>query len=121
MPVVRVLPQAENTQVEGFPKGSKETPFKRSGEGALHFRPGSTKVITDDELGFIKERRPELYRCLLVVAKDSSKKAPPEVKPTVENKEEPPGNSEPSKGSNVQSDPIPEGANKGGKGSKGRK
>jgi len=127
MPVVRILRTAEHTQVEGFPKGTKEKPFKRSCDGALHIRPGSTKVITEDELGFIKARHPELHRRILVVAKDRPAKGPAKTRPKGPAKGlsgatdsgppdlvVPPGGGKPDKAS-------PEGVGTSVKGSKGKK
>ena len=45
-------------QVDDFPSEVKEgtgtRPFKRSCKGALHLRPASTKMLTDDEVKHIK-------------------------------------------------------------------
>lgn len=77
MPNVQIMPAAPAIQVEGFPKGSKDKPFKRSCEGALHLRPGSTRVITADELGFIRKNLPKLARFIRVITEDKAIKAVP--------------------------------------------
>lgn len=43
-------------QIDGFPEGAR-----RSVKGSLHFRPGSCRLVTEDELSFIKTRFPGYY------------------------------------------------------------
>lgn len=80
-------------QIDGFPEGCK-----RSREGAIYLRPSSSEEMTDDELEFIKQKYPEVYKELRIVevqAKRSSQKAEPEavVEPMPEKAEEPPAES----------------------------
>jgi hypothetical protein len=75
MPDVQIQPTAAATQVEGFPDKVGEKKFQRSCKGALHIRPGSTRVITADELGFIRKHYPKLSRSIIVIASDDAIKA----------------------------------------------
>jgi hypothetical protein len=75
MPVVQIMLSAVATQIEGFPaKGKGDKPFQRSAKGALHIRPGSTRVLTVDELGFIRKHHPAVARSMHVLAEDSALK-----------------------------------------------
>lgn len=42
-------------QIEGFPADCK-----RERKGALHVRPSSTLVVSEDELAYLKEKHPQL-------------------------------------------------------------
>jgi len=60
MKILQTQPSAEFKQIEDFPKfkpGTKKVLFERSVEGALHFRPGATKVVTDDEWDHIQNTK----------------------------------------------------------------
>lgn len=73
MPLVQYVSTALALQIEGFPAEVKEEgkdarPFKRSVEGSLHLRPGSTLELTADEYAHIKAKRPEVFsslRCMM--------------------------------------------------------
>lgn len=67
MPVIRFAPQAHNHQVEP-PKDCE-----RSCKGAIHVRPGTTKVVTQAELEHLQALRVPL---LVVQASPPSAKKP---------------------------------------------
>jgi len=69
MPVVQYATFAQPRQFEGFPADES---FKRSCEGALHFRPGATATLTPDELAHIQKEAPDLARHLLVIKRDDA-------------------------------------------------
>ncbi len=72
MPDVQILPSAAIIQVEGFPTTVGKKKFQRSCKGALHIRPDSTRIITVDELGFIRKHYPKLARSVIVIATDNA-------------------------------------------------
>lgn len=91
MPVVQYKQAAPLCQVEGFPLAvntDKKTDagdvvtrkFERSDEGALHFRPGGTMVLTADEFGWLKGNKLKVFANLLVLADDPAPAAVPETK-----------------------------------------
>lgn len=61
MPLVQIPVGIAPCQVDDFPekvgKGEGARPFKRSCKGSLRLRPASTKVLTDDELAWLKEQK----------------------------------------------------------------
>lgn len=88
MPLVQYVATALALQIEGFPAEVKDGEaarlFKRSCEGSLHLRPGSTLELTADEYAHIKAKRPDVFsslRCMMtdeerVSAARSSEPAP---------------------------------------------
>lgn len=82
MPVVQYARTAHVQQVDGIPAtvltGEKVAegealptrPFKRSVEGALHFSPGGTLVLTQDEYDWLKVSRKSVFKSLLKLADD---------------------------------------------------
>ncbi len=81
MPFVQVAITAMSLQIEDFPtevpvEGKDESrAFKRSCEGSLHIRPGSSAEMTADELEHIKKTRPTLFSQLHVMATDEQLEA----------------------------------------------
>ncbi len=68
--------------------------IERSREGSLHIRPGSTIIITDDELAYLCEARPDLVDKATLVGgtlKQSPKPAPKEPAPVSSGSETPKG------------------------------
>ncbi len=61
MPLVQIPVGIAPCQVDDFPekvgKGEDARPFQRSCKGSLRLRPASTKVLTDDELKWLKEQK----------------------------------------------------------------
>ena len=61
MPLVQIPVGIAPCQVDDFPeklgKGEDAKPFERSCKGSLRLRPASTKVLTDDELKWLKEQK----------------------------------------------------------------
>lgn len=61
MPLVQIPVGIAPCQVDDFPeklgKGEDARPFERSCKGSLRLRPASTKVLTDDELMWLKEQK----------------------------------------------------------------
>lgn len=61
MPLVQIPVGIAPCQVDDFPaklgKGESARPFERSCKGSLRLRPASTKVLTDDELKWLKEQK----------------------------------------------------------------
>lgn len=61
MPLVQIPVGIAPCQVDDFPeklgKGEDARPFERSCKGSLRLRPASTKVLTDDELKWLKEQK----------------------------------------------------------------
>jgi len=124
MPVVHISPAAPAVQVEDFstPKGKDAPPLKRSCEGALHLRPGSTRVITADELGHIRKNHKAVARFIRVLVEDKdipSKKAKPAKQ--VEPSKPATGGPGPSSSGNPKGGEGTQEANKGSKGGKGGK
>ena len=124
MPVVYITPAAPAVQVEDFPapKGKDAPPFKRSCEGALHLRPGSTRVITADELGHIRKNHKAVARFVRVLVEDKdipAKKAKPakQVGPSKPGGDAP----DPSPSVDTKGGEGSQEANKGPKGGKGSK
>lgn len=73
--IVVVAATAPMVQVEDFPEGCA-----RSCKGALHLRPGGTKVVTEDELAHLQANHPKVGAVLRVVDTTSTK-AKPAAKP----------------------------------------
>jgi len=71
MPIVQMPRGVSPVQVEFVFKGKdaakEEASFERSVKGAIHFRPGCTKVITNDELAYIEKNKKKLAVKLHVV------------------------------------------------------
>ncbi len=67
MPRIVLARDLQHEQIE-FPEG---TPFpearRNGGSGALHLRRGSMRDVTPEELAYIREHRPEVFRCLDVL------------------------------------------------------
>lgn len=61
MPLVQIPVGIAPCQVDDFPekvgKGEDARPFERSCKGSLRLRPASTKVLTGDELKWLKEQK----------------------------------------------------------------
>ena len=75
--IVVVGATARLAQVEDFPEGCA-----RSCKGALHLRPGSTKVLTEGELSHLQAKHPEVVAGLRVVDTTPPKaKLAPKAKP----------------------------------------
>ena len=69
-----VLCQLEFPETVPVPRGQKsETPFTRSCEGAIHLRPGSTVMLTEQEHELIKARNPDVAKHLHFVAVNESR------------------------------------------------
>lgn len=85
MPVIQMVAQALPRQIEfpankGMGPDKKPIELKRSCEGALHLKPGTTLDITDDELAHLKKNEPETFKVIRVLAKSPAVKAPDLVK-----------------------------------------
>jgi len=61
---------------EGEKPKTKTVKLERSVEGALHFRPGGTKVISEDELAYIKKNNKQFAKFIVSAnpVKEKSKK-----------------------------------------------
>ena len=76
MPLINIPVGIAPCQIDDFPKtvgkGEDAKPFERSCKGSLHLRPSSTKVVTQDELDWIKRHKEHkmLARRLVVVKVD---------------------------------------------------
>jgi hypothetical protein len=89
MPVVQYKQTAQPCQVEGLPlvidtaEKTKDgdvitRAFDRSAEGALHFRPGGTMVLSADEFSWLKSNASKVFNNLLLLADDPAPEAKPE-------------------------------------------
>lgn len=80
MPLIQIPVGIAPCHIDDFPKevgeGKEARPFERSCKGALHLRPASTKVLSQDELDWLKagkgkaKRYAKLARRLTVVRVD---------------------------------------------------
>jgi hypothetical protein len=57
-------------------KRQKRREFKRSCRGALHVRPRSTLMLTEDELAWLKKRHAKLAAKLQIIKSGETKKKP---------------------------------------------
>ena len=92
MLIVNVQPTLPAPQAIEFGKD-----VDRSGKGAIHFRPGSTKTLTKGEWAYIQEHHRDLAAHVVVVKGDSAPKAP-SVEPVAES----------TKANEVESEPEPQ-------------
>lgn len=69
--IVVVAPTVPMAQIEDFPEGCA-----RSCKGALHLRPGGTKVVTEGELAHLQANHPKAVAGLRVVATTPAKPKP---------------------------------------------
>ncbi len=60
---------------------AKARPFERSCKGALHFRPASTKTVTEDELKFLLSARQHKALAGKILRVEVVKKPPPKPRP----------------------------------------
>lgn len=65
------LPASSFPQQVDVPVGAE-----RSVQGALHFRPGSAKWITSDELAYIQAHKPALAKKLRVISEEVARPEP---------------------------------------------
>jgi len=58
MPLVQIPVGIAPCQIDDFPaeigEGENKRPFERSCQGALYIQPARTKVLSDDELAFLR-------------------------------------------------------------------
>jgi len=76
MPQVNVPSHLGPMQIDDF--GPKA---KRSRKGALHIRPSSTLVLTDDELAFLKKEHKDVFKQLIVLPSQKAAAPVPAKKP----------------------------------------
>jgi len=72
MPIIQMPRGVSPVQVEFVGKDAEK--IERSVKGALHLNPGSTKVVTEDELLYIEKNEKELASKLHVVPGTRAKK-----------------------------------------------
>lgn len=69
MPIVHIVPYAHPEAIDIPGEGEKE----RSVVGAIHFKPGTIREITDHELGWLQKHRPDYVKYIRVAVLPKSR------------------------------------------------
>lgn len=120
MPVIQFAKTEAVRQIEDFPKDCK-----RSHDGAMHVRPGSTKVVTEGELDHLRKSKVKVAVLAPGAAEDKKAEDKPQAAPQAAqggggSSATPSASAAPSGASGADSDPDSsgKGGKKSGKGGK---
>lgn len=85
MPIIQFIPRAAIQQIEipaevaeGSGKDRKVKKLERTGNGTLYVRPGATRVVTADELAFLKADKQHKRLFRVIAEKDPEPKPKPD-------------------------------------------